>query len=567
MMGVPVSLPSTSLRRRARATVMELANWLPTTEWRLSGASGILETLHRSIERSNMSRDSRYGFALAIAAMLLVTPHVHGQYSSHINSNSAARVGLEPAWATVVATGNGGRIRGATVHVSGTNNYQTTIITDKFGRKDYFSERSVTRSGTTLGLDQSLRLAELREAVLKRRGLDPIVETKVIPDITVYLRSSLGTVVSVNAETGRIKWTTQAGKDGYPNYVVAATDDYVATSSGTTLYLLNASNGDILQTKSLMRAPGAGPSFAGSQIYVPTIHGLVEVYDANNIRDLAFTLGSPGRIRQPVTVGPLSVSWTTDRGDVYVAAPREPGIIYQFQALGPITDAPVHLGDKLYASSVDGFIYAIAEKDGEVQWRYSMGEPIRSSPLAVDDTVFVITDHGKLACLDAASGDVRWLSFGVASFLAVSDSRLYCATSSNTLVALDRTSGGRVGETMLSPQHIPVVNTKTDRVYLAGGEGAFQCLREKGERLPLARFVPTPSEEADDQAVDESSVATTEQPPTESPPAIAADEGEDINPFTGEPVSADGGDDFSFDDLGGDDADPDAGEENPFAPF
>ncbi|MCZ6644146.1 MAG: PQQ-binding-like beta-propeller repeat protein, partial [Gammaproteobacteria bacterium] len=161
-----------------------------------------------------------------------------------MSSRSAKRLGLEPLWATSIPTGVGGRMTGVTVHISSSESYQVTEVTDKFGRKTYFSERDAGRAGNLLGLDQASRLAELKEAVLKARGLDPTVVTRTVSDISLYVRSSLGTVVSLDAETGRERWTTQAGKEGYPNYAVAASDEYLATVSGTTLYLLDTSTGN-----------------------------------------------------------------------------------------------------------------------------------------------------------------------------------------------------------------------------------------------------------------------------------------------------------------------------------
>ena len=499
--------------------------------------------------------------------------NVNAQQSRELSAQAAARVGLVPLWSTAISTGYGGKVTGATVHISQSQSYQVIEITDSLRRKTYFTERDLGRGGTTLGVDQVSRLAELKEAELKALGRGPVVEVKSIPDITIYLRSSLGIVMSLDAETGRERWTTQAGVKDYPNYPVAASDELLVTISGSTLYVIDAPTGRVIDTRRLMGVPTVRPSLQGGLVYAPTLTGLVEVYELSNLNKLIFTLGSSGRIRQPLTVAPESISWTTDRGYIYVSNPGQPGISYRFQTLDTISAAPVRHEDTLFATSMDGFVYAIDERSGEVNWRHSVGEPIGGSLLAIDDSLYVISDQGQMVCLDADQGTVRWLTSGIDHFLAASENRLYCIAAGQLLAVLDRATGDRIGETQLSQDDLPFINTKTDRVYLVGN-GTLQCLAEMGRRWPLTRIIPTELPGDDEVAAPQEADEGPAQPLAGEPPPTAGVEPDEDDPFgdgfgerVAEPMEAEdepgededpfGGDDPFGDSFGEDDASDD----------
>ena len=206
---------------------------------------------------------------LLVTCVLLATlmsGHAFAQYGLNVE-----RLGLETVWSKAIPTGLGNQISGVTVYVSPNKSYAATEVMDRFGRTSYFSGREL---GTSRGgYDQMARLADLRSAELAARGLDPTAEVKQIPEITIYIRSELGTVTAIDAETGHEKWTTKAGTAGYPSHGVAATDDYVAVISSTKVFLLDANSGEVLESMKSKLLPSATPSLDGQYLYLPTRQG------------------------------------------------------------------------------------------------------------------------------------------------------------------------------------------------------------------------------------------------------------------------------------------------------
>ena len=395
--------------------------------------------------------------------------------------------------------------------------------------------------------------------------MEPESEIKQIPEVTIYVRSNLGTVTAIDAETGHEKWTTQAGKAGYPSFGVTASDDYVAVLSSTTLYLIDAHNGKVLDSYKSEFLPAATPTIDGNLVYLPTAKGLVQAHSTENLQRREFNLGPGGSIESTVTLGAATASWTTTKGHIYVGGVGEPGIKYRFQSLDAISAAPVYMDQTLFATSLDGFAYAIDELTGETKWSFSAGGPVREAPLAVDGTVYVTTIDGQMTSLDASTGKANWMASGIDRFLSVSESRVYCISKGHDLTVYDVATGGRLGSVAVSGLGLPVVNTNTDRVYLVSDRGVLQCLREQGRRWPIARL---PIQRQVEEAAAEPS-ADPEQPGTEIdntvpsaevpaeeevPDNTIADEAD----FTDDAESTldDDSDPFGDDIFGGDDENP-----------
>ena len=500
-----------------------------------------------------MAQRSRSVLLLALFLLSASNEVILGQ---SLDTRSAQRLGLTPMWTISVPIGYGGRITGTTLFASAQDSFQAIDVVDKFGRTVSFSERDLSRAGTPVGVDELSRLSELREATWKARGLQPSLSTHTVADVTFYVRSSRGTISAFEAESGRRKWITQVGKDRYPNPAVGASDDYVVATSGSTLYVLDSLNGRILDSIRLRHGAAAGPTIFGNLIYAPTMNGVVEVYSPERLQHPTFTLGSSGRILHPLTLGPESVSWATDHGYVFVAAPGSPGLRYRFQSLADVASATTYADGKIFATSTDGLLYAIGERSGDVLWRLALGGSTTQSPMVANGKVFAITQQGELTCVDAESGNELWSSSGAGHLLATSATRLYCATESQ-LIVFDVASGNALGATPISGSSTPVVNMTTDRIFLVG-RGTVQCLRENSARWPDVRLPPvvaSPEDAQDKPSTQEAEIVDPVDSAPETDVPTADDVAADSDPF----------DDGGFDDAS-EDAGPidDAADDDPF---
>ena len=64
-----------------------------------------------------------------------------------------------------------------------------------------------------------------------------------------------------NALTGAIYWTAPIGNENYPSLGPACNDKYVAVMNGSTLYILDRTDGRPVNIRRIGGAPGSAGTF------------------------------------------------------------------------------------------------------------------------------------------------------------------------------------------------------------------------------------------------------------------------------------------------------------------
>ena len=212
-----------------------------------------------------------------------------------------------------------------------------------------------------------------------------------------------------------------------------------------------------------------------------------------------------------------SVAWPTDKGSLYVGLAHAPGLRYRMKAGDSIDSAPAFLDDKVYATSIDGYIYCLGERKGNILWRFTTGEPISHSPIALDDTIYAISQEGNMYALDAKSAAERWITSGIKSYLAGNSKHLYCRDLRGDLAILDTATGTRVGTLTGVRADVPVLNSQTDRILLVHSSGLIQCLREINNPFPVVHYQIEPQHKATAKAPPKGEAKKTQdqQPPSQ----------------------------------------------------
>lgn len=378
----------------------------------------------------------------------------------------------------------------------------------------------------------------------------PRLVQRVVPEITLYAATADGTIQAIDGESGRIRWSVQVGKRGVPTLPPAANDDYVAVLNGQNLFVMSPLDGQVLWTKRLPDIPGAAPAISDTQIFVPLLRGLILAYSLKDPVTWPGRYGSHGRNQvQPILVG-SSLVWPTDRNYLMVANADRPGLRYRLETQASIVCQPAFLlatatatedadrkpedeakddGDvfaRLFVASLDGYVYCVHEKQGSLLWRFSVGEPISNRPLVLGDSVYAISDLGSLYSIGAQSGRENWAQKGeLSSFVAGSQTRLYCADRSGRLVAIDTQSGSPIATLGTEQLDFKFLNSVTDRIYLGTKTGRIQAWRESTNYWPLIheggseKFQATKKKDATPpEAGEDSTDSATEDPAAEPDP-------------------------------------------------
>ena len=122
---------------------------------------------------------------------------------------------------------------------------------------------------------------------------------------------------------------------------------------------------------------------------------------------------------------------------------KEPTRKWAIDLDGPIQSDPLHVGDTLYVSSLDGKLYALNVLTGKKRWTFPTKGQFVGSPVFTDGTLYIgSTDH-NLYAIDAANGKLRWRYDTQAPLFAtpaVSKS-IVCIGGKDQIVGVDRVSG------------------------------------------------------------------------------------------------------------------------------
>ena len=446
------------------------------------------------------------GYSLATLLLILplgIAPAGAQDRSSVLVSPSAARqLGLERMWFTQMGMGGRGRVVGLNQHVSATQAHTVFQITFD-GKRYVFSQLDRDAFGKELGVEgaqaeANRKLVEIQadldaaaKAAADKGGpaptaVVPEITTYVVPRITLYGTSQRGTIDAIDGETGKTRWSAIVGNSRYPTTAASANDNYVALLNGSTLYVLKATDGSLVWSRMMSSAPGAGPALTDEYAYVPMLTGAVESYFLEEPKRPVAVFRSFGRTMVQPTVSVNSVAWPTDEGNLYVALAHDAGLRFRLEAKDSIESAPAFLApERVFVTSLDGYIYSVQERRGNIVWRFTTGEPISHSPVALIDTVYAITDRGNMYAIGADDGQERWLTSGIKRYVAGNDSRLYVMDTRNNLTVLDRASGSRIGALLTNQIDVPFMNVVTDRVILATSTGMVQCLRQTDLHWPV----------------------------------------------------------------------------------
>ena len=362
----------------------------------------------------------------------------------------------------------------------------------------------------------------------------------VLHEGTLFVQTDQAVLHAIDAETGQTLWAGEVGRRGHPSMAPSANSNLVAVVNGSFLYVVNRFNGKLLWKAQVDGAPGAGPALSEQRAYVPMVDGLVLSYQLQPLKDPLKELGkirqeeltleerevleserreairlrqeyvpplacqSVGRsLVQPIitrqTEGDEFVAWPTDRGFLFVGHVNRLEqdrftVRYRLQTEAGIAAQPSYLppdprlvGDSgvIFGASRDGFVHAITESDGESLWRFSTGEPILEPVAVIGQHVFVATQPGGMYCLTAKTGSEVWWTPQVSQFIAASQERVYVADKLGRVLILDAKTGARLDSFPAVSLPIRLINTQTDRIYLATDTGLLQCFHEIELSEPL----------------------------------------------------------------------------------
>jgi outer membrane protein assembly factor BamB len=238
----------------------------------------------------------------------------------------------------------------------------------------YFSRNN----GTTLSLDADTGRVRWKKRIGVLSASSPAYWRG-----RVFVTSLSGKFVALRARNGKVLWQRTLPSRTESSPIVRKGVVYFG-SEGGTLYALWAKTGKVKWTFQARAAVKASPALAGGTLYFGDYSGRMYAVWART-----------GRGR-----------WTTGTsGGTF-------GL-----ASGNFYSTPAVDFDRVYAGNTDGKVYSFSAKTGELAWSKSTGGYVYSSPAVASvegagPTVYVGSYDGNLYALEARTGTVRWTACG-----------------------------------------------------------------------------------------------------------------------------------------------------------
>jgi len=207
--------------------------------------------------------------------------------------------------------------------------------------------------------------------------------------------------------------------------------------------------------------------------------------------------------------------WVATDDKIYLGLSK---LTKQTEALGASSDrlaaSPAQVGTIAYVPLLDGTVLAVDLELGNIQsglvaiWRVNLGGLLNRHPLATKDAVFLSGDNSGVTRVNRANGQVIWRTEPAADrIIGVNQDFVYVRDRQGRLLiydavrATDPTTQRAIPLTSLNLAefNIPVVNTVSDRVYLAADNGLIVCVRDASPKyatpvrmVPIAAVNPLP---------------------------------------------------------------------------
>src|SRR6266571_3049841 len=330
-----------------------------------------------------------------------------------------------------------------------------------------------TRSGI-LGLD------ELTGATILNRSAARGFSSPAVFDDSVFVGTSDGTVVRLNALDGDLQWETrlltQTSFSGITSSPKVAFDRVLIGTFNESggpgeIVSLWASNGTVAWRHPTGSAHYSSPAYSDGVAYV----GIMGTYNTTS----QVTFDPPH--------GVLALDAATGAEKWF------------FETGGSVAASPAIAGSRLIAPSKDGNVYAIDRATGTLAWKAGVDAGV-SSPAVVGDSVIVgggsFGTTGRVVALDAATGNTLWSYIPngpVQASVTYADGKVFFATNTahGSIYALNATTGAPVWSFEPSPsEYILGSPVAADGMVFAPSDNGHVYALGPAIRLAEPIFIP-----------------------------------------------------------------------------
>lgn len=314
---------------------------------------------------------------------------------------------------------------------------------------------------------------------------------------TVYTATTTGTLVALDAASGREAWTSPAAKGEEGTVATPIAVDGCAAVIATTYQSTSGEPAGTLRAVGLRThqrrwgVPAADEIFSAPQIVDGVAYAGLSfaaasgTLDRTHVLDGYYLSDGSRAYRKPfsaaVTASPTSDHqriWIGDLDQNLYALGPNARQLWTYTTGGIVALPAMYDGSSVIVASADHRVASLDPATGHEHWNVSIGEV--QAPMAVrGDTVLVAAVDGTVHALRTATGAEVWhadMGAAVTRGIAVAADRVVVVDDEGTVHVLDRSSGRQVASwTAPAPPTGPPA-IAAGHVYLACQDGHLYAL-------------------------------------------------------------------------------------------
>lgn len=364
------------------------------------------------------------------------------------------------------------------------------------------------------------------EAALQQAGFNKVWEAQVplvaddtirdayLVDEALYIVSIFGSIFSLKADVGLLRWgakLTEADYRIYPPAHLRQSDGAgpVVVPTTTAVFIYDRYSGDLEYRFKPEFAIGSAAVGIGNNLFMGGADGrfyalrLDPRYPERPIHRWEVLAGGPVTAT-PVLYDRDTILFASQGGKVFSCLAGDKTFRWSFRADGAINGDPTVDDSGVYVASTDRSLYKLHRGIGTVLWRARFPRPLTEGPKVAAQTVFQYCPEKGLAALDAMTGREKWRMEDGRTLAAHSPNGDVVFSTSNLLRVVNH-ENGEAFATVETPSVFKVVsNTQDGSVYLLGRDGRVLCTRLDDSPYLRRQQVMAAKQQLNQPPVDES---------------------------------------------------------------
>ncbi|MEI6256268.1 MAG: PQQ-binding-like beta-propeller repeat protein [Planctomycetota bacterium] len=317
---------------------------------------------------------------------------------------------------------------------------------------------------------------------------------------------------------GTLLWSQQVGRAGNSVTRAGIGPDLIAVAEVRQMTGLERSTGQVRWRESFNQSGSTGTAAIGDWVYADSSGGGVTRFAAQPLRQPVLVAATPdktaakgGKKLAPKAKRPRKenlkphlindggsgrlatvpiqlaegVLWCTTDGLLTTEQPADAEWRrLEFSLINPPAGPPVVRGNSIFTSTTTGDLARIdlpnSLKKLDLIWHTVLPGPAVTGPFVTGKMILVSLGELGFAAYSTETGAELWRTCLTGKILAVGGSRGWFIDEVGRLSSLDLADGARRDMLCLGPFHLPVVNTVSDRLFLASESGTVVCLAPRG---------------------------------------------------------------------------------------